>query len=133
MYTCCGPGREGWACIDISRLGDCGAYVAFPFVEDKRENGKQNEIPPAINCTTVNIRRHNSLLFQAFRHHLNVNSLYTICCGNEGTSESVSDADRHVIIRELLDFIFSKLHSFEHPSGWLHNVWSTPILRAEGF
>lgn len=35
--------------------------------------------------------------------------VYSICCGNEGTSSKANDADRYVIIRNFLEFIFNVL------------------------
>jgi hypothetical protein len=38
--------------------------------------------------------------------------LYSMCCGNEGTSSPVSDVDRYIIIRNVLDCTFSVLPVF---------------------
>lgn len=117
-------GKGGALVLTLASL----VLVAIPFVGDKRENGKQNEIPQAINCATANIRRHNSLHSQAFWHHLNVNStrrtvLVLHLRWKRGRVIVSWWRGRHVTFTEFLHFIFSRLHSYAP----LHNVWRTPL------
>lgn len=66
--------------------------------------------------------------------------------GNKGVSLYVSDADYYVVIRNLVDSIFSILSIFTHqwkiqiysqriflPSVCLDKAWHTLIFRADGF
>lgn len=53
--------------------------------------------------------------------------MYSICCGNEGTLTSVSDADRHVFVRELL---FSRrLHSYARQVGY--TTYDAPLFEEQ--
>jgi hypothetical protein len=87
----------------------------WPFVcrRQMRENGKQNEIPQAINYTTVNIGRHITLLF----HKPSNTPFIKLSVGseNECASSPFGDVDRYVIIREFMKSMLSIFSTFIRP------------------